>query len=91
MPSALAKDEYIPAGAIILAWQDEPCRAREGAVKSFGSKDFWCPVYYKNPAEQVIKGWVNAYYLLTSDGVRMGERFALNQEDDGAGPTMGRR
>ena len=75
MPSALAKDEYIPAGAIILAWQDEPCRPREGGVKPFASKDFWCPVYYKNPAEQVTMGWVNAYYLLTSDGVRMGERF----------------
>jgi hypothetical protein len=22
------------------------------------------------------KGWVNAYYLLTSDGVRLGERFS---------------
>jgi hypothetical protein len=91
MPSALAKDEYIPAGAIILAWQDEPCRPREGAVKPYASKDFWCPVYYKNPAEQVTKGWVNAYYLLTSDGVGMGERFVLNQEDDGAGATMRRR
>jgi hypothetical protein len=75
LPPALAKDEYIPAGAIILAWQDEPCRPWEGAIKPYGSKDFWCPVYYKNPAEQVTKGWVNAYYLLTSDGVRMGERF----------------
>jgi hypothetical protein len=84
VPSALAKDEYIPAGAIILAWQDEPCRPWEGAVKPYGSKDFWCPVYYNNPADQVTKGWVNAYYLLTPDGIRMGERFALNQEDDGS-------
>ena len=38
--------------------------------------EFWCPVYYKNPADQVTKGWVNAYYLLTSDGVRLGERFS---------------
>jgi hypothetical protein len=74
MPSALAKDEYIPAGAIILAWQDEPCRPPEGAVKPYGTKD--------------TRGWVNAYYLLTSDGVRMGEGFALNQENDGTGATM---
>ena len=60
-------------------------------MKPYGFKDFWCPVYYKNPAEQVTKGWVNAYYLLTSDGVGMGERFVLNQEDDGAGATMRRR
>jgi hypothetical protein len=50
-----------------------PCLLlREGAVKPFASKDFWCPVYYKTPGEQVTKGWVNAYYLLTSDGVRLG-------------------
>jgi hypothetical protein len=61
-------DEYIPAGAIILAWQEEICRPREDAVKPYASKDFWCPVYYKK-----TKGWVNAYYLLTSDGVRLGE------------------
>jgi hypothetical protein len=71
MPSALANDEYIPAGAIILAWQEEICRPREDAVKPYASKDFWCPVYYKK-----AKGWVNAYYLLTSDGVRLGERFS---------------
>ena len=88
MPSALAKDEYIPASAIILAWQDEPCRPWEGAVKPYGSKDFWCPVYYKNPADQVTKGWVNAYYLLTSDGVRMGEQFAISQKDDGPNAAM---
>ena len=46
--------------------------------------DGLCPVYYKDPAGQVTKGWVNAYYLLTPDGIRMGERFALNQEDDGS-------
>jgi hypothetical protein len=28
-------------------------------------------VYYKK-----TKGWVNAYYLLTSDGVRLGGRFS---------------
>ena len=28
MPSALAKDEYIPAGALILASQEELCRPR---------------------------------------------------------------
>ena len=71
MPSALAKDEYIPAGELILAWRDELCRPREGAVKPYASKDFWCPVYYNK-----TKGWVNAYYLLTSDGVRLGERFS---------------
>jgi hypothetical protein len=47
--------------ALILAWQEELCRPREGG-------DFRCPVYYKK-----TKGWVNAYYLLTSDGVRLGE------------------
>jgi hypothetical protein len=71
VPSALAKDEYIPAGAIILAWQEELCRPREDAVKPYASRDFWCPVYYKK-----TKGWVNAYYLLTSDGARLGERFS---------------
>jgi hypothetical protein len=40
------------------------CRPREGG-------DFRCPVYYKK-----TKGWVNAYYLLTSDGVRLGGRFS---------------
>ena len=71
MPSALAKDEYIPAGAIIVAWQEELCRPREGAMKPYAAKDFWCPVYYNK-----TKGWVNAYYLLTSDGARLGERFS---------------
>jgi hypothetical protein len=88
LPSALAKDEYIPAGTIVLAWQDEPCRPWEGAQKPYGSKDFWCPVYYKNPADQVTKGWVNAYYLLASDGLRMGERFAIGQKDDGPNAAM---
>ena len=74
-PEDLALDEYIPAGAIILAWQEELCRPREGAVRPNASKDFWCPVYYKK-----TKGWVNAYYLLTSDGVRMGERFSQPRE-----------
>jgi hypothetical protein len=54
----LAKDKYIPAGAIILAWQEELCRPREGVVKPNASKDFWWPVYYKK-----TNGWVNAYYL----------------------------
>ena len=31
----------------------------------------WCPVYYKK-----TKGWVNAYYPLTLDGVRLGERLS---------------
>jgi hypothetical protein len=84
MPSTLPKGEYIPTGAVILAWQDEPCRPSDSAREPYGPKDYWCPVYYKNPANQISNGWVNAYYLLLSDGVRMGERFALNQEDDGA-------
>ena len=41
-----------------------------------------------NPADQVTKGWVNAYYLLTSDGVRMGARFGISQKDDGPNAAM---
>ena len=51
----------------------------EGAVKPYASKDFWCPVYYKSNT----KGWVNAYYLLTSDGGAWASA-SLNQEDDGS-------
>lgn len=76
--------DYIPAGGAIAAWQEERCVTWHGARKPYGPKDFWCPVYYKDPAGQVTKGWVNAYYLLAPDGIRIGERFALNQEDDGS-------
>jgi hypothetical protein len=79
LPSALATNEYIPASAMILAWADEQCRPSDGAVKPYGSKDYWCPVYFKNAAGKETNGWANAYYLLTSDGVRLGERFAQLQ------------
>ena len=57
---------------MVYAWAQEVWPSEiEIAVKPYASKDFWCPVYYNK-----TKGWVNAYYLLTSDGVRLGERFS---------------
>ena len=37
--------------------------------------EFWCPVYYKNPADQVTKGWVKC--VSQDDLLREGDDLAI--------------